>query len=200
MAVETRCSDCGASTLPIGEDGLCSTCRIINFRPSQEGGDPPHDTVTPLETPLHDWDVADVVDVADSGGEGAALEDVAAFVERYVSLPSARELHAVALFVVHTWTLDGAHATPYLWVRSPEKRSGKTRLLEVLELVVRSPWRVTSASEAAMFRKIEQDRPTLLLDEIDPIFASSSERTEALRAILNSGNRPGASVDRKSVV
>jgi len=81
-------------------------------------------------------------------------------------------------------------------VTSPERRSGKTRLLEVLELLVRVPWRIASASEAAMFRKISEHRPTLLLDEIDAIFGSATERTEPLRAVINAGNRPGSAVAR----
>jgi hypothetical protein len=61
---------------------------------------------------------------------------------------------------------------------------------------VARPRRLTGASEAAIFRKIAQDRPTLLLYEIDAIFGGFSERTEPLRAILNAGNRPGATVSR----
>ncbi len=127
---------------------------------------------------------------------GRLLADVIDFVRQYVVLPGDAEAAAVALFVLHTWALDGAHATPYLLVVSPEKRSGKTRLLEVLALLVRSPWHTNSTSEAAMFRKIERDAPTLLLDEIDAVFGSASERTEPLRAILNSGNRRGVTVTR----
>jgi hypothetical protein len=124
------------------------------------------------------------------------LDEIMAFVRRFVVLPGKHEAVAVALFVLHSWALDGAHATPYLLVLSPEKRSGKTRLLEVLSQLVRHPWHTTSTSEAAMFRKIERDEPTLLLDEIDAIFGSNSDRTEPLRAILNSGNRRGATVTR----
>lgn len=124
------------------------------------------------------------------------LSMVAAQVERYVVLPDGHARVAVALWVAHTWALDGAHATPYLLVVSPEKRSGKSRLLEVLELLVRSPWKISATSEAAMFRKIHETRPTLLLDEIDAIFGASSERTDPLRGILNAGNRPGAAVAR----
>ena len=40
---------------------------------------------------------------------------------------------------LHTWALDAAHATPYLVILSPTKRSGKTRLEETLELLVRDP-------------------------------------------------------------
>jgi hypothetical protein len=81
---------------------------------------------------------------------------------------------ALALWIAHTHALAGAHATPYLLVVSPERRSGKTRLLEVVELLVADPWSVAGVSEAAMFRKIASQRPTLLLDEIDAIFGSAT--------------------------
>lgn len=124
------------------------------------------------------------------------LDGAREFIADYVSLPGEEEAIALATWVLHSWASDAAHATPYLIVLSPERRTGKTRLLETLELLVRAPWRVTSTSEAALFRKIAKDRPTLLLDEIDAIFGSASERTEPLRAVLNSGNRPGSSVAR----
>jgi hypothetical protein len=124
------------------------------------------------------------------------LDGALEFVRDYVVLPSDEEGVALAAWVLHSWASDAGHATPYLIVSSPERRTGKTRLLEVLELLVRAPWRVTSTSEAALFRKLSQDHPTLLLDEIDAVFASPTERTEPLRAILNCGNRPGSSVAR----
>lgn len=127
---------------------------------------------------------------------GAVLCGIEDFIARFVVLPGEAEATAVALWIAHTHAIEGAHATPYLLVLSPEKRSGKTRGQEVAELLVARPWRVTGASEAAIFRKIGQDRPTLLLDEIDAIFGSFAERTEPIRAILNAGNRPGATVAR----
>ena len=62
------------------------------------------------------------------------LEDIRGFTVRHVVLPSAFVADLLALWVLHTWCLDAAHYTPYLHVRSPVKRAGKTRLLEVLEL------------------------------------------------------------------
>ncbi len=124
------------------------------------------------------------------------LERIDNFIERFVVLPDESAAVAVALWVAHTWAFEAAHATAYLIVLSPEKRTGKTRLLEILELLIARPWRVTSVSEAAMFRKIDVQRPSLLLDEVDALFGSNSERTEPLRAVINSGNRPGASVAR----
>ena len=135
-----------------------------------------------------------------SGAERVSTADLLAmiesFVARFVVLPNELAAVAVALSVLHTWAIEGAHATPYLVVVSPERRTGKSRLLEVLTLLVRSPWHTVGTSEAALFRKINQDTPTVLLDEIDGVFGSSSERTEPLRAILNGGNRRGATVTR----
>lgn len=189
-----RC-DCGGAFVRIvwqGRPGLlCEACDAERLASLAL-----HATKVPQETPHEQRDVADVADLPEGVGTDQLLEQVAAFIERYVRLPGEEELAAVALWVLHSWAIEGAHATPYLLVVSPEKRSGKTRLTEILELLVSRAWRVAAVSEAAMFRKIAQDRPTLLLDEIDAIFASASERTEPLRAILNSGNRPGASVAR----
>lgn len=131
-----------------------------------------------------------------SGDIDAALRSTRDLLQRFVVLPGEAERRAVCLWIAHTHAIGASHATPYLLILSPEKRSGKTRLTEVLELLVAAPWRVTGASEAAIFRKIATERPTLLLDEIDAVFGSHTERTEPLRAILNAGNRPGASVAR----
>jgi len=136
------------------------------------------------------------VDPAAAPATGELLDTIASTLERYVVLPNDHARTAGALWTAHTWALDAAHATPYMLVVSPEKRSGKSRLLEVLGLLARNPWHIAAASEAAMFRKIHEHRPTLLLDEIDAIFGAASERTEPLRAVLNAGNRPGAAVAR----
>ncbi|MBK5219813.1 MAG: toprim domain-containing protein [Thermoleophilia bacterium] len=127
---------------------------------------------------------------------GVLLDAAGDFLDRYVVLPGEHERMAIILFVAHTYVVAGAHATPYMLVLSAEKRSGKTRLMESMGLLVKDPWPVIGASEAAIFRKIAKDRPTMLLDEIDALWGSNSERMEPLRAILNAGNRPGATVAR----
>jgi hypothetical protein len=124
---------------------------------------------------------------------GELVDGIREMVRRYVAMPGEHELLAAALFVLHTWTLPAADATPYLVVVSETPRCGKTRLLEVLRLLVRNPWHVASVTEAALFRKIEAEQPTLLLDEVDAVFAHSRE---GLRAVLNAGNRRGSSVTR----
>jgi hypothetical protein len=124
------------------------------------------------------------------------LDDVVRFVRRFVAMSPA-QADAAALWVLHTHALDAAEQSPYLAVTSAEKRSGKSRLLDVLELIVARPWRVVTPSEAVIFRKLDAQRSTLLLDECDAIFHDKSNgATEGLRALLNAGNRPGTRVPR----
>jgi hypothetical protein len=102
----------------------------------------------------------------------------------------------VALWAVHTYVLDAFETTPLLAVTSPEKRCGKTRLFDVLELIVAKPWRTILPTEAVLFRKIDAVGPTLMLDETDAIFNARNANTEPLRALLNAGNRRGTTVPR----
>jgi hypothetical protein len=101
---------------------------------------------------------------------------------------------AAVLWVAHTHALAAADATPYLSITSAEKRSGKTRLLEVLELLVARPWFTGRTTAAALVRKIARDTATLLLDESDAAFGGDRDYSEALRGTLNSGHRRGGCV------
>ena len=126
--------------------------------------------------------------------DGAVLlDDLVAFVRRYVILTEA-QADAVALWGMHTHALDAADATPYLSITSAEKRSGKTRLLEVLEPTVARPWFTGRVTSAVLIRKIDGSQPTLLLDESDAAFKGEKEYAETLRGILNNGHRRGAVV------
>jgi hypothetical protein len=122
---------------------------------------------------------------------GRSLDAVAAFVRTFVVL-SEEHIVALALFVFHTHAPDAAETTPYISVTSALPRCGKTRLLEVLELLVRTPLPTANISDAALFRAIEELTPTLLFDEIDTIFGSKSHDRDDLRGMLNAGYRRGA--------
>ncbi|MGI8924666.1 MAG: DUF3631 domain-containing protein [Fimbriimonadales bacterium] len=125
------------------------------------------------------------------------LNAVEKFLRKYIVFPSDAESCAVTLWIAHTWALEHADTSPILAVTSAERECGKTRLFEVLELICSNPWRVVSPTEAVLFRKIERDCPTLLLDETDTIFgAKPAANAEPIRAILNAGNRRGATIPR----
>jgi hypothetical protein len=131
-----------------------------------------------------------------SNETGQLLDALVSFSRRYVVMSGAQAI-AVAVWTLHTHALDACEQSPYLAITSAEKRSGKTRLLDTLELLVARPWRVVMPSEAVVFRKIDAHKPTLLLDEVDAIFnPKAGANVEGLRALLNAGNRPGTQVPR----
>jgi len=121
------------------------------------------------------------------------LDDVAAFIQRFVILNKS-ELLIITLWIAHTWAVEVSDPSPYLAVTSAEMRSGKTRLLEILELLVRNPWRTGRITPAALYRKIESDAHTLLLDEWDATARGDQEFSETLRGILNAGHRRNGKV------
>jgi hypothetical protein len=141
--------------------------------------------------------------IASAGRRGGRVEaqdvlvrDLAAFVGRYVVM-APEQLLVVALWIVHTHCIEHFDQTPYLSVTSPERRCGKSRLLEILELLVARPWMQVIPSEAVLYRHIHAKEPTLLLDEVDTIFnPRTADRYEGHRALLNAGHRRGAMVPR----
>ena len=120
----------------------------------------------------------------------ALLCDIAAFLRRYVVLTEHQQ-RALTLWIAHTYAIDAADCTPYIILRSAEKRSGKTLLLEVLSLLVPRAWLTGRVTPAVLVRKISGINPTLLLDETDATFNGNKEFSETLRGVLNSGYRRG---------
>jgi Protein of unknown function (DUF3631) len=118
------------------------------------------------------------------------LDWILGYLKRFVSL-SQEQGCVVALWVVHTHSIDAADTTPYLAIHSAEKQSGKTRLLEVLQVLVRADWFTGHVSPAVLARKIHAVCPTLLLDESDAAFNGDESYSEVLRGVLNTGYRRG---------
>lgn len=126
------------------------------------------------------------------------LTAVEEFLTRYVAFPSEHEQVAIALWIAHAHLVDEFETSPILAITSAEMRSGKTRVLDCLELLVPRPLRMVTPSEAVLYTALaERPRPTLLLDEADAVFSKAmTERYEGVRAILNAGNRKGTPVLR----
>jgi Protein of unknown function (DUF3631) len=135
------------------------------------------------------------IDVADEPeGEGADLLDqVADFLAHYVAFPTPAARDAVTLWAAHCHQVAAFESTPRLALLSPEKGSGKTRCLEVLELLVPRAMHAVNATAAALFRAVEAHQPTLLFDEADTYFGPMARgEHEELRGLVNAGHRRGA--------
>jgi hypothetical protein len=126
------------------------------------------------------------------------LNDVCAFLGRFIAYPSEHAQIAHTLWIVHTHLMDAWDSTPRVAFLSPEPGSGKTRALEVSELLVPNAKEMVNMSTAYLFRRIgaEVGLPTLLIDEVDALFNGKSQAAEEIRGLLNAGHRRGAMVGR----
>ncbi|GAY11797.1 DUF3631 domain-containing protein [Pseudonocardia sp. N23] len=133
------------------------------------------------------------------GADGAALLDrVRAALGRYVILPSEAAATGVTLWIAATHAQPAWAHAPRLVIRGPEKRCGKSRLLDVVEALAWAPLITVNSSPAAVYRSITADPPTLLVDEADTIFGPKADGNEDLRGLLNAGhqrNRPAIRYD-----
>lgn len=130
--------------------------------------------------------------ITDSPNLSQVGDTVAAFIRRYVALTEIQR-DVLALFVIHTHAFEAAESTPYIAITSVGAGCGKTRCLEVLELLVSNPWLTGRVTGPALVRKVDADHPTLLLDETDALFTGGSQSQQMLRGVLNSGYRLGGS-------
>jgi hypothetical protein len=134
-------------------------------------------------------------DVDDEAGS-VVLDDVVKFVKRFVRLSDV-EADAVALWLAMCRAVDRFDFAARLFVKSAAKRSGKSRLLEVILLLLRLPpsslWVLPSA--AVVYRSIGDGTRPLLLDEVDRLFVGA-DRDSDITGVLNGGFQRGATVPR----
>lgn len=143
---------------------------------------------------IDDGRVADCLE-----GDGAALlDDVSAFLGRYVAYPSVATQVAHTLWVAHTHLMEMWDSTPRIAFLSPEPASGKTRALEATELLVPRPIEAINVTAAYLFRKVDDPdgAPTILFDEVDTVFGPKAREHEDVRGLLNAGHRKGAVAGR----
>jgi len=116
--------------------------------------------------------------------DGAKLLDcLRQIFRRYIVLPPGADI-ALALWVLHAWTMDAGEISPFLVLVSPTKRCGKTSVMILLQYLTPRSELASNITGPALFCYIEAVRPTLLIDEADSFVKDNEE----LRGILNSGH------------
>jgi len=123
--------------------------------------------------------------------DGAALlTDLAKTYGRFLMLPEGGA-EVLALWTAHTYALDVFDHTGYLAIVSPMKRCGKSTGLQLAKKLARRAISADSITPAALFRMIEHESPTLVMDELDGV-----PRDSDLWCVLNSGHSRGGRVIR----
>jgi hypothetical protein len=115
------------------------------------------------------------------------LDGLKSTFEKYILLPPGAA-EASALWVLHAWTMDAGDISPFLVLSSPTKRCGKTSMLILLLYLTPRSELASNISPSAVFRYVEDVRPTLLIDEADSFVGGNEE----MRGILDSGHTRAA--------
>jgi hypothetical protein len=153
--------------------GVAAEVRLVDLDPDRSDGYDLtdfllHGSVADLERLVHEarlWEPTSSKPVQ-SDSMDAVLRDTFAFLKKHLAVDEPVYI-LLAIWAAHTHAIDCFATTPYLHITSTEPSSGKTRVLELLELLVRDPMRGSNLSLAVLYRAIDQLHPTLLLDEVD---------------------------------
>lgn len=133
------------------------------------------DEQAPLFTEIDPW--PDVVD------GGALLDEIASTIRRYIVVPDHTP-ETVALWVLNTYVHDASYHSPMLLITSPEKRCGKSSLLSLLYALSNNALLASNISAAAVYRAIDQWKPTLLIDEADTFLKENDD----MAGVINAGH------------
>ena len=110
------------------------------------------------------------------------LQTISAKIRKYIVLrPEA--VIATALWTMTAWAHEGATHSPILAAISVEPDSGKSTLLGVLRFLVPKPFVSVEPTGPSVYRTVDREHPTLIIDEADDLFYRKSD----LRAIVNAG-------------
>ena len=112
----------------------------------------------------------------------ALLQEISAKISKYVVLRPEAAI-ATALWTTTAWAHEGAVHSPILAAISVEPDSGKSTLLGVLRFLVPKPFVSVEPTGPSVYRTVDREQPTLIIDEADDLFYRKSD----LRAIVNAG-------------
>lgn len=111
------------------------------------------------------------------------LDEINAVIERHI-VCNAEVKTAATLWIAYSWCIEHVPFAPLAIITAPEMQCGKTQLLEVMGRLSRKPLMASGITPAAVFRVVDAQRPTLLIDEVDTFLKTNEE----LRGIVNCGH------------
>jgi hypothetical protein len=129
------------------------------------------------------------------------FDDIENRLRRYVFI-GKHERAVIVTFIVHCHAIDAFYTTPRVKITSPEENCGKSLLgIDIMgPLLPTGSVLSVSITPSALYRSLTDSTPTVVLDEFDNTAgrkgAVDSEVLSLLLAVLNSGYRRGASVQR----
>ncbi len=123
---------------------------------------------------------------------GQLLEEVISFIKNYIEIASDSHYLLLALWVLHTYTIDKFNSTPLLYFYGV-KETGKSRAGEVLGELAFMCERLTSPTEATLFRGADYFKTSLVIDEIK---LWGPQGNQEVARLINSRYKRGIKVPR----
>jgi Protein of unknown function (DUF3631) len=126
------------------------------------------------------------------------LAELRTFFLRFAVFRDKRIALLLAVWALGTYCYRVFRVFPYLALRSPDKRCGKSRVLDLLSLVAfNASAKTVNPTEAQLFRGPSRNGGTLLLDEVEKLGQADKENYAGLLSVLNSGFEANGTVQRQ---
>jgi putative DNA primase/helicase len=111
------------------------------------------------------------------------LDEISGALREHIVL-TKEQADTVALYSVYTHAYEVFKVAPRLGVRAPTRECGKSELLYRIQRFVPRPLSTENLTGPVLFRLIEQQHPTLIVDEFDNLL---SDGKSELLGLFNSG-------------
>ena len=126
----------------------------------------------------------------------AMLEEACQFINRFSVLPSRAAAYALALWAAHNWIYEAFTDTARLHISALTYGAGKTRVMELTNLLCPNPQMMAKITGPAIYHIIDERHPApLALDEADALLGAG-QRAEDIRGILNAGYKYNGTMTR----
>lgn len=108
------------------------------------------------------------------------------YLKRFVVLNKESQYDFLALWVMGTYVFRAFRYFPYLHITG-EKGSGKSALSEVISPFCFNSLTTVSVTPAVIFREIQNNSSTLLIDEVENLGGEDREKRSDVMSVLNQG-------------
>ena len=119
-------------------------------------------------------------------------EAIRKILEEWIEFSDNNYYTIVSLWILGTWLHDKFVSFPYLFINAM-KRSGKTRLLNLISRLSHKGFLAVNLTESTLFRLPAAEKVTMCIDEAENI---GTRERENLRLLLNAGYKKGLFVPR----
>jgi hypothetical protein len=126
------------------------------------------------------------------------FQELSAQFAKYLEFPPDKamgSLSTLVLWTMLTYVYQAWGAVPYLYVGGPTG-SGKTRVFEILSRLVFRPLITSNLTAASLFRNLDANGGTLLLDEAETLRWTKDSGTEDVMSMLLAGYKRGGKAIR----